>query len=66
MGALLDCTSDASEREVDVAHHVGPIEKPLHMQSIKELQYSVRFESERDSEIFSKRRTLHSTHWRRR
>ena len=42
MGGVLDCSHGTSDEEVDVSTHVGPIDKPFHRMTIKELEYTVQ------------------------
>jgi len=46
MGGMLDCSHDAYDDEVDVTNHVGPINKPYHKMTIRELEYSVRYDKQ--------------------
>ena len=47
MGGVLDCSADPME-EMDFSNLTGPIVKPLHAMSIKELVYNVQIEKNAD------------------
>ena len=44
MGGVLDCSYGGADAETDVSKHVGPIDKPFHKMTIKELEYTVMYE----------------------
>jgi len=48
MGGVLDCSADPLEGEIDLSTMEGPILKPFHAMSIKELAYNVDFEKRED------------------
>ena len=45
MGGILDCSA-AVDDEVDVTSHTGPIHKPLHRMTLREIEYTVNYEKE--------------------
>ena len=49
MGGVLDCSADPLEGEIDLSTMEGPILKPFHAMSIKELAYNVDFEKREDT-----------------
>jgi hypothetical protein len=49
MGGVLDCSADPLEGEIDLSKLDGPILKPFHAMSIKELAYNVEFSKNQDS-----------------
>lgn len=53
MGGVLDCSADPME-DLDFSNLTGPIVKPLHAMSIKELVYNVQYEKNADVERFAK------------
>ena len=53
MGGVLDCSADPLD-DMDFSSLTGPIVKPLHAMSIKELVYSVQYEKKTDAERFAK------------
>jgi hypothetical protein len=53
MGGVLDCSADPLE-DMDFSNLTGPIVKPLHAMSIKELVYNVQYEKNADLERFAK------------
>ena len=44
MGGVLDCSYGGADAETDVSKHVGPIDKPFHKMTIKELEYTVMYD----------------------
>lgn len=48
MGGVLDCAANPLEGEIDLSTMEGPILKPFHAMSIKELAYNVDFEKRED------------------
>ena len=55
MGGMLDCSHDAYDDEVDVTNHVGPINKPYHKMTIRELEYSVRYDKQEHARMMRRR-----------
>ena len=49
MGGVLDCSADPFEGEIDLSTMEGPIVKPFHAMSIKELAYNVEYEKKEDA-----------------
>ena len=45
MGGMLDCSAGV-EDEIDVANHSGPIKKPFHRMTIREIEFSVKKEKQ--------------------
>lgn len=45
MGGMLDCSAGV-EDEIDVANHSGPIKKPFHRMTIREIEYTVKYEKQ--------------------
>ena len=45
MGGMLDCSA-AVDDEVDVTSHTGPIHKPFHRMTLREIEYTVNCEKE--------------------
>lgn len=43
MGGMLDCSAGVDD-EIDVANHSGPIKKPFHRMTLKEIEYTVKYE----------------------
>ena len=54
MGGVLDCSADPLEGEVDFSNMEGPIVKPFHAMSIRELAYNVKYDAEEDARRGSK------------
>ena len=52
MGGVLDCSADPLE-DLDLSNLTGPITKPLHAMSIKELVYNVQYEKNADAARFA-------------
>ena len=40
---MLDCSAGVDD-EIDVANHAGPIKKPFHRMTLKEIEYTVKYE----------------------
>lgn len=51
MGNVLDCASDPTE-EINFEELEGPIMKPFHAMSIKELAYNVKYEASEDAKKY--------------
>lgn len=49
MGGVLDCSADPID-DIDFSNLTGPIVKPLHAMSVKELVYNIQYEHKADLE----------------
>ena len=56
MGSVLDCSADPLDGDVDFSNQSGPIKKPLHAMTIKELAYNINYEKNADKSRFGRRR----------
>ena len=48
MGGVLDCSADPTEGDIDFSALKGPIVKPMHAMTVKELAYNVAYHKEQD------------------
>ena len=52
MGNVLDCSADPLEGELDLSTLDGPIMKPFHAMSIRELAYNVKYDAQEDAKRY--------------